>query len=78
LSAAQRAVRQGLPERALLVLAEHAWRFPNGQLADAREVTRIAALCQAGNRSLARTERARFLDRHPESPFIDRVRALCR
>jgi hypothetical protein len=77
LSSAQRAMREGLPERALLALAEHAWRFPNGQLAEAREVARISALCQAGKRALGRTERARFLTHRPESPFADRVRGLC-
>jgi outer membrane protein assembly factor BamD (BamD/ComL family) len=74
---AQLAIQSGEPRRALSLLDEHARRFPNGMLADAREVARIAAWCNAGERTLARARAEEFLARHPGSPFADRVRNLC-
>jgi hypothetical protein len=78
LAGAHTALREGLSERALVQLAEHTWRFPNGQLAEARDVARILALCSAGRQALSRSEVGKFLARHPGSPFASRVRTICR
>jgi hypothetical protein len=74
---AQAALRRGDSHRALALLAEHAWRFPDGRLAEARDVARILALCQAGQRDGSRSLARRFLAEHPQSPFAARVRASC-
>lgn len=72
------ALRDGQPERALQRLAEHAARFPDGVLAQSRQVTRIMALCQAGKTEAAREEARRFLESASGSPYTARVRTLCR
>jgi hypothetical protein len=74
---AQLAVRSGDARRALSLLDEHASRFPAGKLADAREVTRMLALCDLGARAAAREKADHFLAEHPGSPFSDRVRRIC-
>jgi outer membrane protein assembly factor BamD (BamD/ComL family) len=74
---AQLAVRSGDARRALTLLDEHAARFPSGKLADAREVTRMVALCDLGARAAAREKAEHFLAEHPGSPFSDRVRRIC-
>ena len=78
MNAAQGALQGGQPQRALSLLNEHAERFPNGKLSSARSVTRMVALCQAGNGEQARREANQFLASHPDSPFVDRVKAICR
>lgn len=45
---AKQAIREGRGSAALELLDRHARRFPRGQLADERRVTRLAALCLAG------------------------------
>jgi hypothetical protein len=78
LAAAHAALRDGIPERALVQLAEHAWRFPDGQLAESRDVARMLALCRAGKVQLSHSEASKFLSRNPRSPFARRVRSICR
>jgi len=78
LRAAHQALRDKQPERALALLEAHRARFPEGKLADSRELTRILALCDAGRRELARAEAERFLAAHPTSPFAARARSACR
>ncbi len=77
LNEAQAALRAGDPRRALTRTDEHARRFPSGKLASARAVTRMMALCQAGQQEQARLEADRFLARYPASPFADRVKGIC-
>ncbi len=77
LNEAQAALRAGDPKGALARTDEHARRFPSGKLASARAVTRMMALCQAGQQAQARLEADRFLARHPGSPFADRVKGIC-
>jgi hypothetical protein len=77
LRAAYEALRSDRPKRALSWLDEHATRFPHGALAETREVARIMALCQTGQREAARAEAAHFLQRSPRSPHAGRVRSLC-
>jgi hypothetical protein len=77
LKAAYSALRAGKPEQALAQLAEHTWRFPNGELAESRDVAHIMALCRAGKVEASRSEAKRFLSERPSSPFAGRVRAIC-
>jgi hypothetical protein len=74
---AYQALRAGDPQRALARLAEHAARFPTGQLAESRQVARIMALCQAGQVPAANAEAEAFLRVSPKSPFVARLRSLC-
>jgi hypothetical protein len=74
---AQAALKRGDAERALHLLAEHTWQFPAGHLAEARDVARILALCQAGHDAQARTRAKSFLAARPHSPFAARVRTSC-
>jgi len=74
---AQAALKRGDAERALHLLAEHTWQFPTGHLAEARDVARILALCQAGHGAQARTRAKSFLAARPHSPFAARVRTSC-
>jgi hypothetical protein len=74
---AQLSLRSGDPRRAMALLDEHAEKFPEGKLADAREVARMVTLCELGARAAAREKADRFLAQYPASPFSDRVRRIC-
>ena len=65
------------PERALEALKEHAYRFPRGDLTEAREVAHMLALCGVEREAEALARAKRFLAQRPASPFAGRVRALC-
>lgn len=77
LEQAQAALKRGDAQRALHLLAEHTWLFPAGHLAEARDVARILALCQAGEVQQARSRAKHFLSTRPSSPFAARVRTSC-
>jgi hypothetical protein len=77
LKAAQRALSSGAPARALAILDESVARFPKSKLGDARQVTRMMAVCSLGQTAQARELAKRFLAQHPSSPFSDRVRRIC-
>jgi hypothetical protein len=77
LKEAQAAGTDGNWQRALLLLDEYAVRFPSGRLADVRAVAHMTALCKLGQTTMARSEAERFLARHPNSPFTDRVKRVC-
>jgi RNA polymerase sigma-70 factor (ECF subfamily) len=77
LSEAQRALSGGQPEKALQFLDEHARVFPHGALAEERTAARIVALCKLGRVVRARNEATAFLQRLPDSPLAERVRAAC-
>jgi hypothetical protein len=77
LNEAQAATQAGDSRRALSLLDAYAVRFPAGRLSDVRTVTRLVALCQLGQVSLARREADRFRAKHPGSPFDDRVKGIC-
>jgi hypothetical protein len=64
------------PDAALRLVAEHAARFPNGVFAQEREVLAIDALLHAGRRAEAKARGRRFIQAHPDSPHIPRLRAL--
>jgi hypothetical protein len=77
LKRAQVAQAAGRPTEALSILADHAKQFPNGKLAESREVARVLSLCQAGQTQASRAAAERFLASHPNSPFASRVRGAC-
>jgi len=71
------ALRRGDPDRALVAIAEHARRFPNGALAEERDTERIVALCALGRSEEAARARGRFERAYPASPHEARVQAAC-
>lgn len=74
---AHKAIRGGDAERALLLLEEHARRFPKGALGEERDAARIAALCALGRTAEARDATDRFLRALPLSPHAGPLRASC-
>ncbi len=77
ITAAKTALDAGDPDAALARLADHARRFPIGQLANERRGYRAIALCDAGKSAAGRGEARVFLDAHPGSPLAARVRRAC-
>ncbi|GAC1394795.1 MAG: hypothetical protein NVSMB47_04430 [Polyangiales bacterium] len=73
---AQSALGAGQPGKALVLLDEHAARFPNGTLSEERAGARVLALC-ALHRGDARKAGESFLAAHPASPLAARVRVAC-
>lgn len=67
----------GDPAAALAALERHRKQFPDGQLADEREVMRVEVLCTLGRDEAAREVADRFLATRPSSPLRPRVRATC-
>ena len=65
------------PQTALVELKAHARRFPNGSLADEREVLWVLASCELDQLKDAEARARRFLDRRPQSPLIDRMLTGC-
>jgi hypothetical protein len=76
LEEAQTALRTHAPGRALVVLNEHAAKYPKGALAEERDGLRVVALCNVG-RSEAALAAERFLADHPASPLAGPVRDAC-
>ena len=73
----QAALRDGDVHRVLVLVGEHARRFPHGVWAPEREGARTLALCTGADRSSAARIGQAFLDTHPRSPLAGRVRAAC-
>jgi outer membrane protein assembly factor BamD (BamD/ComL family) len=67
----------GRPERALVLLDDHARRFPRGGLVEEREAARVLALCAAGRHAQGLAARDRFLRDHPSSLHTARVQSAC-
>jgi RNA polymerase sigma-70 factor (ECF subfamily) len=74
---ADQALRIGDPARALELLDEHARTFPDGVLAEERSAERVTTLCTLGRVNQARSEAARFLAIHADSPLAKVVRGSC-
>ncbi|HEY5958288.1 MAG TPA: hypothetical protein VIV60_17105 [Polyangiaceae bacterium] len=74
---AERAIRanNGLVALSLLQTLER--RFPKGQLLEEREAASVMAHCETDPPDSARPAANRYLQRHPSSVYVDRVRALC-
>lgn len=75
LERAQDALRSN-PAQALALADEHARQFPQGMLAQEREVIAIEALAKMGRTSEARARAARFKTRFPGSSHTRRIDAL--
>jgi len=58
---------------ALMLVAEHARRYPSGRLAEEREALRIRSLAAAGRREDARRATATFAARFPRSVLLPRL-----
>jgi outer membrane protein assembly factor BamD (BamD/ComL family) len=69
LSVARTALARGQYAFALEALEHHASRYPDGRLAEEREVLAIQALVGAGRRDEARARAERFRRQHPHSLF---------
>ena len=61
---------------ALLVLAEHAHRFPSGRLAEEREALRVRSLADLGRKDEARRAAANFASRFPRSVLLSQIRKI--
>jgi hypothetical protein len=77
LGEAHAVMRRGDAERALVLLDEHARRYPKGALGEERDAARIAALCALGRVAEARETADRFLRAAPQSPHAGPIRASC-
>jgi hypothetical protein len=64
------------PARTLALCAEHARRFPNGLMAQEREVLAIEALVKTGRMSDARARADRFAASYPSSTHLRRIHAV--
>lgn len=78
LSRAQAALGRGHPERALEALEEHAERYPDGRLAEERDMLRVRALSAAGRKESARRRAREFLETYSESIFEGMMRRILR
>jgi hypothetical protein len=77
LSLIQRAeAARGRPAEALAVLDTHQRLYPQGNLAQEREVLAIELLLKVGQSAQARSRAAQFQERYPSSAHLPRVRAL--
>jgi outer membrane protein assembly factor BamD (BamD/ComL family) len=64
------------PERALALVAEHQRRFPDGALAQEREVVAVTALVATGQTDRARARAQRFSHAYPDSTYLPRLRQI--
>ncbi len=76
LDRARAALQRGLPDEALVALMSHARQFPDGALAEERDVLLIEAYLRANNPDLARKRIERYRADHPAGALHARVDAL--
>lgn len=76
LGAARAALRSGDPASALEKLDAAGNRFPEGVLAQEREVLAIEALAKSGQRAAASARASAFLAAHPTSAHATKVRSF--
>jgi hypothetical protein len=77
ISEAHAALQAGDALPALVLLDEHARRFPAGALTEERESSRVAALCVLGRGAEARALAEQFLRVFPNSLHAARLRSSC-
>jgi len=65
-------------DNALVLVAEHGRRFPNGRLAEEREAMRVRSLARAGRGDEARRALTAFAKRFPHSAFLPRLQEAAR
>ena len=75
LEAARMALSRGDATDALALLTEHAQRAPDSSVAEERQALMVLVLAKAGRVDEAREAAFSFASRHPDSLFLDRVRA---
>jgi hypothetical protein len=63
---------------ALVLVAEHGRRFPNGRLAEEREALHVRSLARAGRGDEARRALASFAKRFPHSVLLPRLQEAAR
>ena len=71
---ASQALAAARPAQALDALERHRVLYGDGKLRVEREGLTALALCAAGRVDAARARAERFLQRHPSSPLVERVR----
>lgn len=71
------AIEAGEADLALAAIAKHQTAYPEGDLADAREVGRIQALCQLGHVREARRHARRFAKAYPQSALRPTIGKEC-
>lgn len=77
LARARARLRAGSPADALPPLAEHARRFPDGQLAEDRLVLQAQALCESGDVKAGSKTAAALRKAFPRSSHLPRVTRAC-
>ncbi len=77
LSRAEQQLNSGHADVALVTLAEHERRFPDGALAEEGMAARVQSLCTLGRLAEARADLAKFARAYPRSPHLDRARRAC-
>lgn len=77
LRVAQQALRRGNAVLALDLLSQQDQTYPDGVLQQERSAARVLALCESGQKDLARAEARRFEQRWPKSPLVARLRSAC-
>jgi len=75
--AAQSALREGAPDRALRPLATHASRFPRGVLRDERMTLQALAHCARGDVATARALKSELERVSPGSSHLQRLASSC-
>lgn len=71
---ARDAVRRGDGATALKLLEEARSRFPRGVLGQEREALSIEALAASGQQAAATQRASAFIQAHPDSPYVARLR----
>jgi outer membrane protein assembly factor BamD (BamD/ComL family) len=74
---AHRQLALGEPKEALVLLSEHARRFPTSSMRQEREAATIVASCNQGAFDNARQQWQAFVKQWPNSPFVERIRGAC-
>lgn len=77
LNAAQSALRAGKAKTALARVKKHAKEFPDGELAESREIARVRALCELGDHDAARASYDAFRRDWPASQRLRSLPAGC-
>lgn len=76
LERAREALARRAHDEALATLAEHRAAFPEGSMAEERELLAIRALDEAGRGRDARERARQFLTRYPTSVFAAKARRV--
>jgi hypothetical protein len=74
LAAARQALQAGQPQSALVAVAKHAQRFPQGELGTERQVLRIRALELLGRTDESRELAKDFIRNNPSNPHAVKLR----